>query len=103
MDNKMKKRPHDRHWRGAHMESKAMPGREVADKRTANSKTFDLGRGCYQFVQYPDVVHFQDAEGKWQEIDNHLIEQKNIEGKPVLRNCQNSMSAEFAKRVGESE
>lgn len=102
MDNKMKKRPHDRHWRGAHMESKAMPGREVADKRTANSKTFDLGRGCYQFVQYPDVVHFQDAEGKWQEIDNHLIEQKNIEGKPVLRNRQNSMSAEFAKRVGEA-
>lgn len=102
MDNKMKKRPHDRHWRGAHMESKAMPGREVADKRTANSKTFDLGRGCYQFVQYPDVVHFQDAEGKWQEIDNHLIEQKNIEGKTVLRNRQNSMSAEFAKRVGEA-
>ena len=102
MDNKMKKRPHDRHWRGAHLESKAMPGREVADKRTANSKTFDLGRGCYQFVQYPDVVHFQDAEGKWQEIDNHLIEQKNIEGKPVLRNRQNSMSAEFAKRVGEA-
>lgn len=102
MDNKMKKRPHDRHWRGAHMESKAMPGREVADKRTANSKTFDLGRGCYQFVQYPDVVHFQDAEGKWQEIDNHLIEQKNIEGKPVLRNRQNSVSAEFAKRVGEA-
>lgn len=102
MDNKMKKRPHDRHWRGAHMESKAMPGREVADKRTANSKTFDLGRGCYQFVQYPDVVHFQDAEGKWQEIDNHLIEQKNIEGKPVLRNRQNSMSAEFAKCVGEA-
>lgn len=102
MDNKMKKRPHDRHWRGAHMESKAMPGREVADKRTANSKTFNLGRGCYQFVQYPDVVHFQDAEGKWQEIDNHLIEQKNIEGKAVLRNRQNSMSAEFAKRVGEA-
>ncbi len=102
MDNKMKKRPHDRHWRGAHMESKAMPGREVADKRTLNSKTFDLGRGCYQFVQYPDVVHFQDAEGKWQEIDNHLIEQKSIEGKPVLRNRQNSMAAEFAKRVGEA-
>ena len=67
----MKKRPHDFLWRGSQMESKLMPGKEVTQQRTHNSKTFDLGRGAYQTVIYPETVHFKDAEGQWKEIDNN--------------------------------
>ena len=70
MEKNMKKRPHDFLWRGAQMESKLMPGKEVTQQRTHNSKTFDLGRGAYQTVIYPETVHFKDAEGQWKEIDN---------------------------------
>lgn len=47
MEKNMKKRPHDFLWRGSQMESKLMPGKEVTQQRTHNSKTFDLGRGAY--------------------------------------------------------
>ena len=52
MEKNMKKRPHDFLWRGSQMESKLMPGKEVTQQRTHNSKTFDLGRGAYQTVIY---------------------------------------------------
>lgn len=101
MDNKMKKRPHDMAWRGSHMESKNMRGQEIPEKRAHNGKVFDLGGGAYQYVQYPETVHFQDAQGRWQEIDNRLVEQKNREGIPVLRNRQNQIAFEFAKQTQE--
>lgn len=101
MDNKTKKRPHDMAWRGSHMESKNMRGKEIPEKRAHNGKVFDLGGGAYQYVQYPETVHFQDAQGRWQEIDNRLVEQKNREGIPVLRNRQNQIAFEFAKQTQE--
>lgn len=102
MENKAKKRPHDLAWRGSHMESKNMRGREVAERRTRNGKVFDLGRGAFQYVQYPETVHYQDTQGQWQEIDNRLVEQKNREGTAVLHNRQNLIGFEFAKQSGEA-
>lgn len=102
MENKSKKRPHDVAWRGSHMESKSLRGREIPEKRTQNSKIFDLGRGAFQYVQYPDSVHFKDSNGNWQEIDNHLSEQKNADGKPVLRNRTNALCVEMAQQTGEA-
>lgn len=101
MDNKTKKRPHDMAWRGSHMESKTVQGHEIPEKRVHNGKVFDLGGGAYQYVQYPETVHFLDAQGRWQEIDNRLIEQKNREGISVLRNRQNQIAFEFAKQTQE--
>ena len=86
MEKIMKKRPHDFLWRGSQMESKLMPGKEVTQQRTHNSKTFDLGRGAYQTVIYPETVHFKDAEGQWKEIDNRLEEARNEQGEAILRN-----------------
>lgn len=54
MEKNMKKRPHDFLWRGFQMESKLMPGKEVTQQCTHNSKTFDLGRGAYQTVIYAE-------------------------------------------------
>ena len=99
MKSKMKNRPHDLAWRGAHMESKTMRGHEVPEKRAHNGKVFDLGGGAYQYVQYPETVHFQDSQGTWQEIDNRLVEHKSREGVPVLCNSQNLIAFEFAKQT----
>ncbi|MDO5378070.1 MAG: DNRLRE domain-containing protein [Clostridia bacterium] len=102
MENKAKKRPHDMAWRGSHMESKFLRGREIPEKRTENSKIFDLGRGAFQYVQYPDAVHFRDSDGNWQEIDNQLSVQKNADGKPVLRNRTNALCVEMAQQTGDA-
>ena len=92
MEKNMKKRPHDFLWRGSQMESKLMPGKEVTQQRTHNSKTFDLGRGAYQTVIYPETVHFKDAEGQWKEIDNRLEEARNEQGEAILRNQSNVLT-----------
>ena len=102
MEKNMKKRPHDFLWRGAQMESKLMPGKEVTQQRTHNSKTFDLGRGAYQTVIYPETVHFKDAEGQWKEIDNRLEEARNEQGEAILRNQSNVLTMEFAKQTGKA-
>ena len=102
MEKIMKKRPHDFLWRGSQMESKLMPGKEVTQQRTHNSKTFDLGRGAYQMVIYPETVHFKDAEGQWKEIDNRLEEARNEQGEAILRNQSNVLTMEFAKQTGKA-
>ena len=102
MEKIMKKRPHDFLWRGSQMESKLMPGKEVTQQRTHNSKTFDLGRGAYQTVIYPETVHFKDAEGQWKEIDNRLEEARNEQGEAILRNQSNVLTMEFAKQTGKA-
>lgn len=98
----MKKRPHDFLWSGSQMESKLMPGKEVTQQRTHNSKTFDLGRGAYQTVIYPETVHFKDAEGQWKEIDNRLEEARNEQGEAILHNQSNVLTMEFAKQTGKA-
>ena len=102
MEKNMKKRPHDFLWRGSQMESKLMPGKEVTRQRTHNSKTFDLGRGAYQTVIYPETVHFKDEEGQWKEIDNRLEEARNEQGEAILRNQSNVLTMEFARQTGKA-
>ena len=102
MEKNMKKRPHDFLWRGSQMESKLMPGKEVTQQRTHNSKTFDLGRGAYQTVIYPETVHFKDEEGQWKEIDNRLEEARNEQGEAILRNQSNVLTMEFARQTGKA-
>ena len=55
MEKIMKKRPHDFLWRGSQMESKLMPGKEVTQQRTHNSKTFDLGPVSYTHLTLPTI------------------------------------------------
>lgn len=82
--------------------NKNIPGREMEKQRTRNTKTFSLGGGAYQMAVYPEAVHYQDAEGKWREIDNRLTEKKNHHGQHVLRNSSNKLMAEFAQKTGDA-
>lgn len=45
-------------------------------KRSANEKHFKLEDGSYVVAQYPDVVHYENEDGEWIDIDNTLIFEK---------------------------
>ena len=61
-------------------EMKRMPGAEDVSRRTRSSKIFSLGRGLYQAVLYPEVIHAQAGDGSWVEIDNTLEEKHDEQG-----------------------
>lgn len=46
---------------------------EVVGKRTRTSDTYSLGQ-LYEAVVYPGSINYQDAAGKWQPIDNTLVQ-----------------------------
>ena len=45
---------------------------EEASLRSERVKHFRMGDGSYVAVQYDVPVHHQDADGRWQDIDNTL-------------------------------
>ncbi|MBE5888333.1 MAG: DNRLRE domain-containing protein [Lachnospiraceae bacterium] len=47
---------------------------EVTELREERVKHFRLEDGSYVAVQYTTPVHVQDADGNWQDINNHLSE-----------------------------
>ncbi|MBQ1257115.1 MAG: DNRLRE domain-containing protein, partial [Clostridia bacterium] len=58
-----------------------LTGREILDMRTENVKHFDLGQGRRQAVIFASPVHFVNAKGAWEEIDNRLIEKTDSKGR----------------------
>ncbi len=49
---------------------------EVEELREENVKHFRLSDGSFVAAQYAEPVHYQDADGDWQDIDNTLNLQK---------------------------
>ncbi len=47
---------------------------EILGRREENVKHFRLGDGSFVAVQYDAPVHYLDADGAWQGIDNRLAE-----------------------------
>ena len=45
---------------------------ELIDLRTETTKTFRLEDGSYYVAQYDTSIHYPDADGVWQDIDNTL-------------------------------
>ena len=45
---------------------------EVISMREANSKTYQLSDGSYQYVGYAEDIHYADSNGDLQEIDNEI-------------------------------
>ena len=46
---------------------------ELEDQRSAYTKSFRLSDGTVSTVEYESDVHYKDADGEWQPIDNSLI------------------------------
>lgn len=74
---------------------------EIQTKRTPNSKTYVNLDGTYTTEISQTPIHYQDFNGKWNEIDNDLI--SNSDDK-VYRNKSNSLKVNFNKqqKTGES-
>lgn len=45
---------------------------ELTDRRTETTKTFRLEDGSCYLAQYDTAIHYLDADGVWQDIDNTL-------------------------------
>lgn len=46
---------------------------EMTELRTADSRHFRNEDGTFTAYVYPEVIHFQDADGNWIDIDNTLV------------------------------
>lgn len=50
--------------------------KEVEELREENVKHFEMPDGTFKAIVYSEPVHRQDADGKWQDIDNTLSSEK---------------------------
>ncbi|MGY0374140.1 DNRLRE domain-containing protein [Clostridium sp. JNZ J1-5] len=81
------------------VETKSPPNivKEVEEKREENIKHFLLEDNTYEAVIYKDPVHYKE-NGKWQDIDNTLVEAKDDQGNSILENKKNDFKVKIAKK-----
>jgi hypothetical protein len=53
---------------------------EQSDLRTAASSTFLNSDGTWTLKSYPVPVHYQDAQGNWQNIDDTVVSDSSVAG-----------------------
>ena len=70
---------------------------EIISKRESNVKHFKMSDGSYTAAVYPYDVHFENADGEFQDIDNSLSLEKDG-GNDVLSNKSNVISVKFMKK-----
>jgi len=73
----------------------SLTGREIVERRTANAKHFDLGQGRRQAVIFASPVHYKNAKGAWEEIDNRLVEKTDAKGRRRLETKAGPFRARF--------
>ncbi|MCH5163556.1 MAG: hypothetical protein J1F36_00905, partial [Clostridiales bacterium] len=71
---------------------------EAEYKRTEYEKHFYMSNGTYMSETYAQPIHYLDEDGKYQDIDNTLVEYVE-NGVEKVKNAKNSFTAEFAKNV----
>lgn len=71
---------------------------EVKEKRTSNSKTFKEGNGKLKTYVYLDKIHFKDASGKFQDIDNTLAQQGKGDN-AAYENKANDFKVNFPAKI----
>jgi hypothetical protein len=49
------------------------PLREIIQRRTISTKTYDLGQGKFATTSGLSAIHYQDENGNWGEIDNTIV------------------------------
>jgi len=73
---------------------------ELVNLRTVESKTYELADGQREWVGYTEPVHYKDAGGVFQDIDNSIVsESKRIDGIDyAYRNAANAYTVRFAAK-----
>lgn len=69
---------------------------ELTEKREQNVKHFLKDNLTYEADIYPFAVHYFE-DGKWKDIDNTLVDNKDEENNDVLENVHNDFKIKIAK------
>ena len=72
---------------------------EDVSLRKANVKHFCLGGNRRQAIAYAANVHFKNAQGCWEDIDNTLESVVTAAGRRMLRNRANAFFVELPERM----
>ncbi|SHJ09847.1 RHS repeat-associated core domain-containing protein [Clostridium amylolyticum] len=67
---------------------------EINEKREENIKYFIKDNFTYELAIYPYSVHY-NKDGKWEEIDNTIVEELDKDNNKIYKNSNNSFKAEF--------
>ena len=70
---------------------------EVLERRTEYAKEFRRADGSRLMVLYPDPVHYRQ-DGRWQDIDNRLVEALDDDGAAVFTNRAGAMAVRLPRR-----
>ncbi len=70
---------------------------EVLERRTEYAKEFRRADGSRLMVLYPDPVHYRQG-GRWQDIDNRLVEALDDDGAAVFTNRAGAMAVRLPRR-----
>jgi len=71
---------------------------EVKEKRTLNSKTFKEDNKKLKTYVYLDKVHYKDSSGKYQDIDNTLVQQGKDDA-AAYENKANDYKVSFPSKI----
>lgn len=75
---------------------------EMTELREENIKHFRMDDGTYTAVTYDQPVHYEDADRKWQDIDNTLTYQSATDAeKAIYKTGPGSFGASFEETVSE--
>jgi len=72
--------------------------REVVEKRERAIKHFLKQDNSFEAVIYPYSVHYNN-DGKWEDIDNSLVESTDEDNNNVLENKNNSYKVKFGNKI----
>lgn len=71
---------------------------EALDKRTANSRDYELSDGSHRLEVFLDPIHYQDAQGTWQPIDTTVC--PSSKDGFAYENSTNAFKTYFADEEG---
>lgn len=72
---------------------------EDTTRRTSNEKHFRKADGSFVQISYDEPIHYE-KDGKWEEIDNTLIEKQRTDGSKYLTNKASDVDVELPTSSG---
>lgn len=71
---------------------------ELTELRDENTKQFRRADGAVELIMYPYAVHYE-KNGRWEAIDNTLIQTVDETGRTVYKNASNDFQVEFGSQT----
>jgi len=62
---------------------KSRAAREITEKRSRNTKLFQMNDGSYQAIVAASDLHYEDQQGRWQDIQTDLVDEVELDNLPT--------------------